>query len=93
MEAVGIDNVHEVATLGDTVLDLQAGYNAGVRLNMGTLSGAHGRSKMERRTPYAFAAERGRPSGSAQIDVMNVRRCNVDGRMCRSFRRPLPDLY
>jgi phosphoglycolate phosphatase-like HAD superfamily hydrolase len=48
MEAVGIDNVHEVATLGDTVLDLQAGYNAGVRLNMGTLSGAHGRSKMER---------------------------------------------
>lgn len=48
MEATGVDSVHDVGTLGDTILDLQAGYNAGVRLNMGTLSGAHGRSKMER---------------------------------------------
>lgn len=48
MEATGIDSVHAVGTLGDTVLDLQAGYNAGVRLNMGTLSGAHGREKMAR---------------------------------------------
>lgn len=48
MEATGVDSVHDVGALGDTVLDLQAGYNAGVRLNMGTLSGAHGRTKMER---------------------------------------------
>lgn len=47
MEATGVDSVHEVGTLGDTVLDLQAGYNAGVRLNLGTLSGAHDRRKME----------------------------------------------
>jgi phosphonatase-like hydrolase len=48
MEATGVDSVHEVGTLGDTVLDLQAGHNAGVRLNMGTLSGAHDRTRMER---------------------------------------------
>lgn len=48
MEATGIDSVHEVGTLGDTVLDLQAGYHAGVHLNLGTLSGAHDRRKMER---------------------------------------------
>ena len=48
MEATGIDSVHDVATVGDTVLDLQAGYNAGVRLNIGTLSGAHDRAKMLR---------------------------------------------
>lgn len=47
MEATGIDSVHEVGTLGDTVLDLQAGHHAGVRLNMGTLSGAHDRRMME----------------------------------------------
>lgn len=47
MEAIGIDSVHEVAAIGDTVLDLQAAHNAGVRYNIGTLSGAHGRSKME----------------------------------------------
>lgn len=48
MEATGVDSVHAVGTLGDTVLDLQAGFNAGVRLNMGTLSGAHDRKRMER---------------------------------------------
>lgn len=48
MEATGIDDVHEVGTLGDTVLDLQAGHHAGVRLNIGALSGAHDRRKMER---------------------------------------------
>lgn len=46
MEATAVDSVHAVGTLGDTVLDLQAGHNAGVRLNIGTLSGAHGRDKM-----------------------------------------------
>jgi len=48
MEATGVDNVHAVGALGDTVLDLQAGFNAGVHLNIGTLSGAHDRAKLER---------------------------------------------
>jgi len=56
MEATGVDSVHEVGTLGDTVLDLQAGHNAGVRLSMGTLSGAHDRKKMERE-PHTHLVE------------------------------------
>lgn len=46
MEAVGVSDVRRVANVGDTVLDLQAGYNAGVALNIGVLSGAHGRDQM-----------------------------------------------
>jgi len=48
MEATGVDSVHAVGALGDTVLDLQAGFNAGVRLNVGTLSGAHDRGMLAR---------------------------------------------
>ncbi len=47
MEATGVDSVHAVGTLGDTVLDLQAGNNACVKLNIGALSGAHSRAKLE----------------------------------------------
>lgn len=43
MEATGALSVGRVANVGDTVLDLRAGYNAGVRLNVGVLTGAHGR--------------------------------------------------
>ena len=48
MQTTGIDSVHAVGAIGDTVLDLQAAYNAGTRLNIGALSGAHDRAKMER---------------------------------------------
>lgn len=47
MEATGVVNVRRVANAGDTVLDLQAGHNAGVALNIGVLSGAHGRDQMQ----------------------------------------------
>ncbi len=47
MEATGVTDVRRVANAGDTVLDLQAGYNAGVALNIGVLSGAHGRDQMQ----------------------------------------------
>jgi phosphonatase-like hydrolase len=47
MEATGVTDVRNVANAGDTVLDLQAGYNAGVALNIGVLSGAHGRDQMQ----------------------------------------------
>ena len=43
MEATGAVNVGRVANVGDTALDLRAGYNARVRFNVGVLSGAHGR--------------------------------------------------
>lgn len=48
MESLGITDVHQVAVVGDTVLDLQAGWNAGVRWNIGVWCGAHSREKLER---------------------------------------------
>lgn len=47
MEATGITDVRRVANAGDTVLDLQAGHNAGVALNIGVLSGAHGCDQLQ----------------------------------------------
>lgn len=47
MQATGVDCVHRVAAVGDTALDLQAGYNAGVQLNFGVLSGAHDRARLQ----------------------------------------------
>lgn len=48
MEATNTTGVQQVANVGDTVLDLQAGHNAGVRWNIGVLSGAHDRQSLER---------------------------------------------
>jgi phosphonatase-like hydrolase len=48
MEAAGETSVHLVANVGDTVLDLQAGWNASVRWNIGVFSGAHTREQLER---------------------------------------------
>jgi phosphonatase-like hydrolase len=47
MEATGATDVRRVASVGDTVLDLAAGRNAGVGWNVGVLSGAHPRSRLE----------------------------------------------
>jgi len=47
MEATGVERIDRVGAVGDTVLDLQAGRNAGVRLNIGALSGAHSRAKLQ----------------------------------------------
>ena len=48
MEAAGVQSVHRVANMGDTVLDLQAGWNAAVRWNIGVLSGAHTKEQLEK---------------------------------------------
>jgi len=48
MRAVGVTDTQRVASVGDTVLDLQAGRNAGVRYNIGVLSGAHRREQLAR---------------------------------------------
>jgi phosphonatase-like hydrolase len=40
-------NVHQIAVVGDTTLDLQAGFNAGARWNIGALSGAHSREQLQ----------------------------------------------
>jgi phosphonatase-like hydrolase len=46
MDLTGITEPARVANVGDTVLDLRAGHRAGVRLNIGVLSGAHGRAAL-----------------------------------------------
>lgn len=48
MEAAGVIDVARVANVGDTVLDLQAGHNAGVHWNLGVLSGAHRQEQLEK---------------------------------------------
>jgi phosphonatase-like hydrolase len=48
MEATGVSSVQRVANVGDTALDLRAGANAGVRWNIGVVSGAHGRDRLEK---------------------------------------------
>jgi len=46
MELTRVSGAGSVANVGDTVLDLQAGHNAGVRWNIGVLTGAHERAVM-----------------------------------------------
>ncbi len=46
MQLTGVAGAESVASVGDTVLDLRAGHSAGVRWNIGVLSGAHERSRM-----------------------------------------------
>jgi phosphonatase-like hydrolase len=48
MEATGTTSVHRVMNVGDTVLDLEAGRNAGVGKNIGVLSGAHSFEQLEK---------------------------------------------
>ena len=46
MRSTGMDSVSKVASIGDTVSDLQAGVNAGVHWNCAVLTGAHDRSRL-----------------------------------------------
>ena len=48
MEACGVQKVQEVINVGDTPLDLQSADNAGVRGNIGVLSGSYDRQGLER---------------------------------------------
>lgn len=48
MELTRTINPNYVVNVGDTVMDLEAGYNARVRLNVGVLSGAHDLETLER---------------------------------------------
>ena len=47
MEATSTWSVHRVLNVGDTVLDLEAAQNVGVRYSVGVLSGAHERAQLE----------------------------------------------
>ena len=48
MEQAAVTSVHQVMCIGDTVLDLQAGHNAGLRYVVGVLSGAHKKEQLEK---------------------------------------------
>jgi phosphoglycolate phosphatase len=48
MKITGVDDAALVANVGDTVLDLESAARAGVRWNIGVLSGAHSREALER---------------------------------------------
>lgn len=48
MNLTGIDDPSTVANVGDTVSDLESAARAGVKWNIGVLSGAHARAALER---------------------------------------------
>ena len=48
MERTGITSVAEVLNIGDTVLDIQSGRNAGCGVNVAVWSGAHSRERLQR---------------------------------------------
>lgn len=56
MEATGAASVRRVVNVGDTELDLRAGWNAGAAFNVGVLSGAHPRERLER-APHTHIIE------------------------------------
>ncbi len=47
MQRMNLVDVARVASVGDTVSDLEAGANAGTGFNIGVLSGAHAREQLE----------------------------------------------
>jgi phosphonatase-like hydrolase len=48
MKDAGVASAGQVMCVGDTVLDLQAGRNAGARYVVGVLSGAHNKAQLEK---------------------------------------------
>ena len=56
MELTRTASVHQVAAVGDTTLDLLAGHHAGVRWNIGVLSGAHDAARLAAAPHTSLAA-------------------------------------
>jgi phosphonatase-like hydrolase len=56
MDRVGVTDPQQVVNVGDTGLDLAAGHAAGVRWNVGVLSGAHDRKTLEQ-APHTHLLE------------------------------------
>ena len=48
MQMTGVTDPARVANVGDTTLDLEAAAQAGVKWNIGVLTGAHGRALLEK---------------------------------------------
>jgi phosphonatase-like hydrolase len=56
MKLAGVDDPALVANVGDTTMDLESAARAGVRWNIGVLSGAHQRGALER-APHTHLVE------------------------------------
>ena len=56
MERTNVQSVHQVVNVGDTTFDLRAGHNAGVRWNVGVLTGAHDRETLSQ-APHTHLVE------------------------------------
>ena len=56
MERTNVHSVHMVVNVGDTVLDLRAGHHAGVRWNVGVLTGAQDRETLSQ-APHTHIIE------------------------------------
>ena len=56
MERTNVQSVHTVVNVGDTAVDLHAGHNAGVRWNVGVLTGAHDRATLSQ-APHTHLIE------------------------------------
>ena len=51
MQRAGITDAREVAKVGDSVIDIQEGINAGASLNIGITTGAHSRQQLGSANP------------------------------------------
>jgi phosphonatase-like hydrolase len=51
MQRAGITDAREVAKVGDSVIDIEEGRNAGASLNIGITTGAHTRQQLESANP------------------------------------------
>src|SRR6185436_10749326 len=56
MECVGLRDAARVAIVGDTRLDMEAGFNAGAEWCIGVLTGAHDRATLEQ-APFTHIVE------------------------------------
>jgi phosphonatase-like hydrolase len=56
MKLAGVSDAGQVANAGDTILDLESAARAGVKWNVGVLSGAHAREALER-APHTHILE------------------------------------
>lgn len=51
MRQFGINDAHEVAKVGDSIIDIEEGANAGCGLNIGITTGAHTREQLSTANP------------------------------------------
>ena len=80
MERCGVDDVRGVAVVGDTRLDLEAGWNAGAPWRVGVLTGAHDRRMLEQsRTRTCSRRHRGAGALAGGVSQREVSTLSAGG--------------